>query len=255
MSKTILVIPDTQTKKGVPMFHLNWLGQYICKKQPDIILHLGDHADMESLSTYAYGKMEFEGRRYVEDIEAAKKGMNVLLGPLRALQQRQADGKKKVYRPEMHFLLGNHENRINRAINDDAKLSGLISTEDLAYEEFGWTVHPFLKVVSLEGIAFSHYFTTGLAGRPASTANAQLNKMHQSCVAGHQQGFQMATGKTAEGKLLTSIIAGSFYLHDEGYLGQQGNAHWRGALMLHNCHEGSFDLTQLPMIYLERKYG
>ena len=149
---------------------------------------------------------------------------------------------------------GNHENRINRAINNDAKLEGLISVKDLGYEEFGWKVHDFLEVVSIQGIAFSHYFVTGLAGRPSSTANAQLNKTHSSCISGHQQGLQIATGKRADGQLLTSIIAGSFYLHEEEYLGAQGNNHWRGALMLHGCENGQFDLNLLPMRYLKDKY-
>ena len=34
------------------------------------------------------------------------------------------------------MLLGNHGNRINRAINDDPKLEGLISTNDLPYQDW-----------------------------------------------------------------------------------------------------------------------
>lgn len=254
MNKSILVIPDVQTKEGVPTDHLRWLGNYIVVKRPDIIVNLGDFADMPSLSSYDKGKKSFEGRRYSKDLGAAVDGMDALLGPLKVLQYRQAVNRKKIYSPEMHLTLGNHENRINRAINDDPKLEGLISIKDLRYEEYGWKVHDFLEIVSIQGIAFSHYFVTGLAGRPSSTANAQLNKTHSSCVSGHQQGLQIATGKRADGQLLTSIIAGSFYLHEEEYLGAQGNNHWRGALMLHGCENGQFDLNLLPMRYLKDKY-
>lgn len=254
MSKSILVIPDAQVKPGTDTSHLRWLGNYIVKKQPDIIVNIGDFADMSSLSSYDVGKKSFEGRRYRDDVEASQEAMSTLLNPMARLQHAQRSNKKKVYSPEMHLTLGNHENRINRAINDDRKLEGLISIADLQYEEFGWTVHPFLEVVELQGIAFSHYFATGAMGRPASTANAQLNKQHMSCIAGHMQGLQIATGKSADGRLLTSIIAGSFYLHEEQYLGSQGNKHWRGALMLHGCENGQFDLNLLPMRYLETKY-
>ena len=254
MSKSILYIPDAQVKEGVPLDHLRWLGNYIVKKQPDIIVNAGDFADMSSLSSYDQGKKSFEGRRYTKDVEATHNAMQVLLGPLHDLQARQRASKHKVYQPEMHLTLGNHENRINRAINDDPKLEGLISVNDLQYEAFGWTVHPFLSVLNLQGISFSHYFTTGTAGRPSSTASAQLNRQHTSCIAGHQQGLQVATGKRADGTLLTSIIAGSFYLHDEDYLGNQGNKHWRGALMLHGCEDSAFDLNLLPMRYLQAKY-
>lgn len=254
MSKSILVIPDCQVKEGVDLSHLRWLGNYIVKKRPDIIVNIGDFADMPSLSSYDVGKKSFEGRRYSKDIDSVHAAMVALLAPLAALQDRQVANKHKVYRPEMHLTLGNHENRINRAVNNDPKLEGLISVGDLNYEGFGWTVHPFLDVVSICGISFSHYFASGAMGRPASTANAQLNRTHSSCISGHQQGLQIATGKRADGQLLTSIIAGSFYLHEEEYLGSQGNSHWRGALMLHGCENGSFDLNLLPIRYLQEKY-
>lgn len=251
----ILVIPDSQIKDGVPTDHLGWLGQYIVDKKPDVIVNIGDMADMPSLSSYDIGKKAFEGRQYSKDVGAVIEGQDRLLSPLSRLQDQQKRNKKKVYEPRMVLTLGNHENRIDRAINNDRKLEGLISIDDLGYEAFGWEVHPFLDVVIIEGVAFSHYFVTGTAGRPSSTANAQLNKQHSSCISGHQQGLQIATGKRADGALLTSIIAGSFYLHDEEYMGKQGNRHWRGALMLHNVKDGQFDLNLLPMSYLQNKYG
>lgn len=251
----ILVIPDCQVKEGVPLDHLDWLGRYIVDKQPDVIVNIGDFADMPSLSSYDIGKKNFEGRQYTSDIQAALEGQERLLGPMSALQESQRRNKKKVYTPGMELTLGNHENRIDRAINNDRKLEGLISVDDLGYEAFGWKVSPFLDIIMVEGVAFSHYFVTGTAGRPSSTANAQLNKQHCSCISGHQQGLQIATGKRADGALLTSIISGSFYLHDEDYMGKQGNRHWRGALMLHNVKDGQFDLNPLPMVYLEKKYG
>ena len=93
-----------------------------------------------------------------------------------------------------------------------------------------------------------------MAGRPASTANAQLNKKHMSCVAGHQQGLQIATAHRADGRRLTSIIAGSCYEHDEDYLGPQGNKHWRGCLMFHEVKDGQLDLMPVSLDYLNKKY-
>ena len=152
------------------------------------------------------------------------------------------------------MTLGNHENRINRAVDNDPKIEGLISVKDLRYEEFGWEVHPFLDVVVINDIAYSHYFPTGVAGRPATTANAQLGKKHMSCVAGHQQGLQIATAHRADGRRLTSIIAGSCYEHNEDYLGPQGNKHWRGALMLHEVNDGQYDLMPVSLDFLKKRY-
>ena len=58
-----LVIPDTQIKPDCPIDHMYWAGRYACAMKPDVIIHLGDHWDMPSLSSYDVGKKSFEGRR------------------------------------------------------------------------------------------------------------------------------------------------------------------------------------------------
>lgn len=181
--------------------------------------------------------------------------MEQLLGPLNEHNEKARRGHRERYNPRLVLTLGNHEQRIVKATNNDPKLDGVLSIEDLGYAGYGWEVHPFLDVVVIDGIAYSHYFTSGVLGRPSTSAAAQLSKKHMSCVAGHQQGFQVATGHRADGKRLTSIIAGSCYEHDEDYMGPQGNKHWRGCLMLHEVHDGEFDMMPISLSYLERKYG
>jgi len=249
------VLPDVQAKPGNDFTFLNRIGQYIADKQPEVIVCLGDFADMPSLSSYDVGKRQFEGRRYVDDIKAAHDAMFQLMLPIHIYNRQQTKNKKKTYNPRMVLTLGNHENRIQRAIDNDPKIEGVISVEDLEYVKFGWEVYPFLDVVVIDDIAYSHYFTTGVAGRPASSANAQLSKKHMSCIAGHQQGLKIATDHRADGKRLTSIIAGSCYTHDEEFMGAQGNKHWRGCLMLHEVNDGQFDLMPVSLNYLEKKYG
>lgn len=248
------VIPDAQVKPGHDVTYLYHIGKCIVDLKPDVIINIGDWADMESLSSYDKGKKSFEGRRYYRDIEASHRAMEALLSPLLEYNENARKNKHKLYQPRMVLTLGNHENRINRAVNDDPKLEGILSTQDLKYEEFGWEVHPFLEVVVVDGVAYSHYFVTGVAGRAASTAAAQFRKTNMSCVAGHQQGLQIHTGSRADNKRLTSIIAGSCYLHDEDYLGPQGNNHFRGALVLHEVNDGEFDLMPLSLKYICAKY-
>lgn len=252
---THLVLPDIQVKPWHDASYLRSIGHYAVAKRPDTIVCLGDFADMPSLSSYDAGTKAFEGRRYRDDIIAAHRAMDCLLGPLHEFNRAAKKNHRERYNPKLVLTLGNHENRINRATNNDAKLDGTIGIEDLNYEGLGWQVVPFLDVIVLDGIAYSHYFTSGVLGRACVSAQQQLAKKHMSCISGHQQGFQMATGHRADGKQLTSIIAGSCYLHDEDYMGPQGNKHWRGCLMLHNVNEGEFDLVQVPLHYLEKKYG
>jgi len=250
-----LVLPDCQVRPGDDFSFLTAIGKYIVAKKPDVIINIGDFADMPSLSSYDIGKKSFEGRRYVADIESSKEAMRALLGPLNEYNENARRTKHKLYNPRLVLTLGNHENRINKAVENDAKLEGVLSVDDLAYESFGWEVYPFLDVVVIDNVAYSHYFVTGVAGRPASTAAAQFRKTNMSCVAGHQQGLQIHTGSRADGKRLTSIIAGSSYTHDEHYMGPQGNKHWRGILVLHEVKDGEFDLMPVSTSYILQKYA
>ena len=248
------VIPDCQVSAVDDFTFLRRIGNYLVDKQPEVIVCIGDFADMPSLSSYDVGSKSYEGRRYLADVAAAQQAMFQLMRPIQEYNAMRRRNGKKQYLPRLELTLGNHEHRINRAVNKDAKLDGLISTNDLAYSRFGWKVHDFLEVVIIDGIAYSHYFVTGVAGRPASSAAAQIRKTNMSCVAGHQQGLQIATANRADGALLTSVIAGSCYEHEEQYLGPQGNKHWRGILMLNDVENGAFDLMPVSLKYLKEKY-
>jgi len=251
----IAVIPDVQAKPGNDFSFLTAIGNYIVAKRPDVIVQLGDFADMESLSSYDVGKKIFEGRRYKADIECAHEAMEALLQPINKYNERAKSNHKERYVPRRILTLGNHCDRINRAVNNDPKLDGTLSIEDLRYKEYGWEVYNFLEVVVVNNIAFSHYFTTGQMGRPCTSANMMLTKKHMSCIAGHQQGLQLATSYRADGERLTGIIAGSCYEHDEAYLGPQGNKHFRGIVMLHEVTDsGAFDVMPVSLAYLRKNY-
>ncbi|MFA6040271.1 MAG: hypothetical protein WC733_02090, partial [Methylophilus sp.] len=210
----ILVLPDVQAKPGNDFSFLTSIGNYILAKKPDVIVNIGDFADMPSLSMHDHsGSKSMEGKRYKADIWAAREAMDALLTPIYEYNKKAKRNKDKQYKPRMVLTLGNHENRIDRAVNNDKKLDGLISIDDLPYQD--WQVIPFLEVVVIEGIAFSHYFTSGLMNRPVSTAPALLSKMHMSCFAGHAQGRSIAYGRRADGKEMTAIICGSCYEHNE----------------------------------------
>ncbi len=254
MSK-ILVIPDAQVKPGVPLEHLLWLGKYIVAKRPDVVVNIGDFADMPSLSSYDVGKKAFEGRRYKADIESAREGMELLLSPLWEHNKQARKNKEKQYKPRMVLTMGNHEERITKAVESDPKLEGVLHPNDLGYEDYGWEVIPFLQPITIEGISFCHYYPSGQLGRPTSSARAIMQKMHMSCIAGHLQGRDIAYGKRADGQEITCIIAGSFYQHEESYLSPMTNKHWRGFYVLHEVNNGSFDEMAVSMKYLKRKYG
>lgn len=253
--RTHLVIPDTQIKPGVPLDHLYWAAEYIIDRKPDVLVHLGDHADMNSLSSYDFGKMSHEGKRYIQDIEAANEGFDILNSAMDRYNEPKKKWRKGVYAPEKHFLLGNHEDRITRAINGDAKMEGAIGLSDLNYEDHEWTVHPFLKPVELDGVHYAHYWANPMSGKPiGGVASTRLKTIGHSFTMGHQQTLDYSTRFLANGDQHCGLIAGAFYLHDEDYKGYQGNAHWRGLIVCHEVENGRYDPMFVSMSYLCRKY-
>ena len=249
-----LIIPDTQVKPDSPTDHLRWAGLYAAEKKPDVIVHIGDHFDMPSLSSWDVGKKSFEGRRYKDDIEAGIHAMEVFLQPIRDEQQRLKVNKHKQWRPRMVYTLGNHENRIERAIESDPKLDGLIGYKDLQLEEMGFEVYDFLDVVIIDQIAYAHYFTSGIMGRPVSSARNMLSKKMMSCIMGHVQDRDIAYGRRADGTNILGLFSGIYYQHDEDYLTPQTNSSWRGVWMLNEVANGGCDELPVSLNYLRNKY-
>lgn len=248
-----LFIPDIQAKDGVPLEHLSWIGQYIVDKKPEVIVQIGDFADLPSLSSYDKGKKSFEGRRYKKDIAAAKRAMDLLLGPLRAYNNHQRRTKHVLYKPRMVLTLGNHEERIMRAVNNQSELDGILSYDNLPYED--WEVHDFLKPVVIDGVMYVHYLSNPMSGKPyAGNALNQLNKVQHSFCVGHKQTLDIATYFTPMGKQTWGIQCGACYLHSEEYKGHQGNAHFRGIVMLNGVKDGTFSPWFIPLDYLQSRY-
>jgi hypothetical protein len=248
----ILVIPDVQARPDIPLEHLTWLGNYIVSKRPDIIVCLGDFADMSSLSSYDQGKKSFEGRRYKTDIATVHQAMKLLFAPMHKLNRKRSLNSR--YLPRLVMTMGNHEERILRAIENDPKLDGTLSLDDLGYKAAGWEVIPFLKPININGVIFCHYFTTGVMGRPVTSATALLTKKHQSAIMGHVQKREIAFATRADGRELTAIFAGTYYQHDENYLGPQGNSQYRGVWMLYDVVDGEFETVPVPLKFLSKHY-
>lgn len=254
MSRVHAVIPDCQVKPNVDTGYLRLIGNFLAEKKPDVIVQIGDFADMPSLSSYDVGKKSFEGRRYVNDCEAVRDAMQVLMEPIQEEQSRLKRNKEKQWTPELHLTLGNHENRITRAVESDPRLDGTLSIDDLGYKSFGWDVHEFLYPVFIDGVGYAHYFTSGPMGRPVANARQLVLKKLQSCVMGHVQHWDLHRTFRADGTGVIGLFAGSCYTHDEDYLGPQGNHYTRGIWILHEVIGGDFMPMYVSLDFLSRKY-
>lgn len=240
------IIPDRQAKPGVPLDHNRWLGKAIAKYEPDVLIDLGDNADFPSVSAHsAHGSLDKEGQRLLADIEAAKEADCIMF---------KAMGK---FRPKrMVRLRGNHENRLERYLQSNPVLDGIIGLHLL--DDKDWEVVPFSNgapgVIVIDGIHYAHYFANPNTGKPiGGSATYKLSAIGVPFVQGHVQGYDIGTRQYATGKVIRGIVAGSFYLHDEPYKGQ-ANGHDRCCVVLNEVKDGRFSEMPLTMDYLCREF-
>lgn len=246
LGKRIVVIPDTQIRPGDPTDHMGWIGQAIADYEPDYVVHLGDHFDMPSLSSWS-GGLEKEGMRYMADIEAGN-----------AALQRLEDAMGG-FKPKRKIILrGNHEQRIERAVAADPRLKGALTYDHFNDKALGWEVVDYNGatpgIITLEGIKFAHYFANNMTGRAiGGGASYKLAQIGSPFVQGHVQDLDIGTKQFATGRVIRGIVAGSCYLVDEGYKGN-ANSHWRGIVVLNEVKDGNFSVMDVTLTKLCQKY-
>ena len=250
-----LVIPDTQVRPGVDTTHLDWLAQAILEYRPDVIVHLGDHWDLPSLSTHdAPGSKEAEGRRVKDDIDAGNEAWLRFWTPVEKRIKKTISSHRKRWTPECHVHDGNHENRMTRAIFRDPKWDGLLSLDCMKTP--GFKRHPFLKINKIDGVRYCHFFPGPHTGRAiGGTPQNRIAKIGGSHVQGHVQGRIFGSTQYPD-HVAHCIVVGSFYLHDEHYRPEDVQAsEWRGIVVLNEVEDGDFDPMFLSINYLRRRFG
>lgn len=255
-----LVIPDSHAKPDVDNNRFDLLGRFIADTQPEVIVNIGDMADMESLCSYDVGTKSFEGRRYKADVDSVIDAQERMFAPMQQFNESQRRNKKKQYKPDLHMCLGNHENRINRVTELQPALDGTIGIEDLQYDEFGWMVHPFMSPVSIDGILYSHYFTSGIMGKAISgvhIGHSLLQKKFKSCTQGHSHLLDYKLQTAGDGTRLQGLSVGCFLETDqfEAYAGEESNAMWWRGIIVKHITDNGYDLETISIERLEQLYG
>lgn len=248
MSKTIIVVPDSHAHPDYHNKRYEWLAKLVLDVKPDYVVDIGDWYDMPSLCSYDKGTKGFEGRRYKKDIEAGLDAQDRF--------KRILDAPKKK-KPKLFRTLGNHEQRIVRAVNADAVLEGTIGLGDLQSKEYGWEEYPFLEPLSIEGITFQHYFTSGIMGRPIGGENhakSLITKQFSSCVQGHSHTMDYARRTDASGHKIHGLVVGVYQDYDSDYAGNTNKMWDRGVPILRNCEAGNYELQWVSLDTIKKEY-
>lgn len=253
MSKTILVIPDQHAHKDFPNTRADYLAKLIIDLRPETVVNLGDAADMSSLSSYDKGKRAFAGQSYKKDIESHLDFQDRMWAPVRAT-------KKKM--PFRVVLEGNHEHRIERALDLSPELEGTIGFSDYDFQSY---YHEIVRydgdlpgTFKHQGIIFAHFFPAGVSGRPlggVSPARMLHMKNKVSCVAGHTHTFDFFTEKNIDDQVINGLVAGCYQDYVNDWAGVVGRF-WRpGVAILRNAEEGSYDLQWISLDALKKEYA
>ena len=246
-----LVIPDAHAHPDYNNKRFSWLGELVADVKPDHVIMIGDWADMPSLCSYDKWTKGFEGRRYKKDIEAAIDAQERFFKPIKAR-------KKKL--PKFWMLEGNHEHRIERATKLEPILDGTIGLGDLQYKDFGWEVIPYRGStpgqLDLDGVAYAHYFVSGIMGRPIGGVNPAyqlVSKYGHSCTQGHTHTLAFYH----RGNAITEcngLVCGVYQDYEADFAGVANSMWWRGAIVKNDVRNGLYDLECINLERIKREY-
>ena len=257
MSKTHLVIPDPHAHPDFDNSRADLLAKLIIDLRPDVVVNLGDAADMASLCSYDKGTKSFHGRNYEKDINSHLEFQDRTWGPVKKTKKRL---------PRRIVLEGNHEHRIKRAISLQPELEGErfgVSFRDLDFDSYYDDVVQYSGgtpgIIDVDGIIYSHYLISGVKGLPISgehPAYQLLSKHYQSTTVGHLHTVDYCSRVTVTGQRLNGCVAGCFVDYYQDWAGEANKLWWSGVVIKRNVDgKGNYDIEFVSIDQLRKDYG
>jgi hypothetical protein len=208
---------------------------------------------MSSLASYDKGKRSAIGRNYRADIDSHLEFQDRLWSPVRA-------AKKKL--PYRVVLEGNHEHRIEKALDLSPEFEGVLSFKDYDFDSYYDRVVRYNGGtpgnVDVDGITYAHFHLSGVMGRPVGgerAASSLLARKYKSCTQGHSHTFDYAVRTDANGRKLHGLVCGVYQDYDAPWAGEV-NALWSsGVAIKRNVENGQYDLQWISLAALKADYG
>jgi len=242
-----LIIGDSHAHPDYNNDRFTWLGKMIHDVKPDVVVNIGDLADMASLCFHSKA-IELEGARYRRDCDAAIDAQERIFHEVR---------KHKKRLPRFVWTLGNHDIRAQRFVESNPVFEGHVRNEDIGYKEFPWEIIPFLDVVNVDGIDYSHYFTSGVMGRPIGGTHPAwtvIKKRNRSATCGHSHVLDFKIDKTP-GASLMGLVVGNFLDYRAGYAGPANDMWSNGIAVCDNVENGLYDFSWHSMTKIREAYS
>jgi UDP-2,3-diacylglucosamine pyrophosphatase LpxH len=174
----IVAIGDTHDSPSLDKERFKWIARHIRKVKPDRVIHIGDFASWDSVSTHeppgTVGHSERPSFR--EDLESCEEAMRAFL--------------KELKNTDVHMDLtcGNHEDRITRFENKAPETVGTMYSQfEEICAQYRWRLHAYKQWVYIAGVGFIHV-PQNIMGKPyggQTSENAISNHATHSIVYGH----------------------------------------------------------------------
>ncbi|WP_265499547.1 metallophosphoesterase [Paracoccus beibuensis] len=264
-SLSILVVPDTHFRPNESFDDTDRagaVGRFALDKRPDVIIHMGDLVDMQSVSKWAGaksvggagGSRSHERKRIREDLACFREMQRAMWAPIHRANERHINRsrhRERVYTPRGIQLLGNHCGWLDRVPENIPELDGLIGTFLLheISEDNGLECYDFREVVTIGGIDFSHNFPTGNSRQPVGIAQA-LNKWGKSLVFAHTHTVGYDRKPVGKDGAMMAYMAGCFMPPH-----RCGPFEWSGLSLLTEVADGNALIQQFSYDQIMEGWG
>ena len=257
MGKVHLVLPDSHSHPDYSNERYDYIGKLILDLKPDVLVNIGDTADMPSLSAYDKGKASFHGRNYEKDILSHLEAQDKMFSPI-------IKAKKK--KPRCIILEGNHEHRIKRVIDYEPHLEGVkygISFKDLEFDRYYSDVVEYESgtpgVITVDQIDYAHFFVSGISGRPLQSVHhgfALTQKRFRSSTCGHSHLYDHYVAKDSSGMVRHGLVCGNYQDYSAPWAGKNLSNLWtQGVCIKRNVEDGNYDLQFVSLDALRKEYS
>lgn len=255
--KTVLVYTCAHSDPSCSNERFDWLGSFIYDLRPDIVVDLGDFADMKSLNTYdTRYPQAVTVQSYQKDIDWANDAQERIRRKFKQMKRK---------RPFFVGFEGNHENRIKKALAYDPRVEGDrygISFSHLQTDYWYDEYHPYSNsapaLVEYDGVIYGHYVATGAYGTAMHTKHhsaSLVDKLAHSATVGHSHKLHYYRKADARPHPINGLVAGCFKGKEEEWAGQANREWSKGVAVKRYVSNGDYDFQWVSMEALRKEYG
>lgn len=258
--ETTLILPDAHTTPERNFERFKALSRYIITTQPDNIANLGDFGTYDSISAWNKNrKLTLEGQRFEAEIEAANKALDLIESEISKFNVVKSKGKKAQYRPFKLFIKGNHEDRIDRYLDENPQMQGLINHDKLLkLNERKWLAIDYKDDYYIHGTAFTHapIHNGGQAISGKYVCAKALDLYSKSVIFGHTHRLQIDSRRSKGDNLRIAMTSGCFFDIDPQYAKGSPKEYWKGIHRIVHTNDGQFEIVdQISLDRLLKEYS